>query len=242
MWRISCKARQAAVINGQQQPAPARQEKGQRRQDTSSSQQSRRVPAGARPAAMPAADRNNGQQNQQSANVAGPATPDRSSYAAAVAGAATTETAVSLRKPPPATTPTGVAGAAQAAAVQTTAVFASKASQQPVISPKLTWARKKKRCLSDVEAFDQLDGAATSPPPSPDKTTFKELDGDRGVEISRGGATSLNRWDKTTRGTSSPTTTTTLVEVFAPVSGTSNLQILPERVTWPALYVLQPLL
>ena len=113
---------------------------------------------------------------QQSASAAGPATPGRSSYAAAVAvaEAATTVTAASPRKPPPAITPTVVAGAAHAAAVQTTA---SKASQQPVISPKLTRARKKMRCLSDAEAFDQLDGAETSPPPSPDESTFEELDG-----------------------------------------------------------------
>ena len=61
---------------------------------------------------------------------------------------------LAFRKPPPAITPTVVAGAAHAAAVQTTA---SKASQQPVISPKLTRARKKMRCLSDAEAFDQLE-------------------------------------------------------------------------------------
>ena len=57
------------------------------------------------------------------------------------------------------------------------ATAASKASQQPVISPKLTRARKKMRCLSDAEAFDQLDGAETSPPPSPDESAFVELDG-----------------------------------------------------------------
>ena len=165
MWRSSRVARQAAVTNGQQQPAP-RQEERQRQQDISSSQQSRRVPAVSQPAVS----------QQQSASAAGPATPGRSSYAAAVAvaEAATTVTAASPRKPPPAITPTVVAGAAHAAAVQTTA---SKASQQPVISPKLTRARKKMRCLSDAEAFDQLDGAETSPPPSPDESAFEELDG-----------------------------------------------------------------
>ena len=87
-------------------------------------------------------------------------------------------------------------------AVETAPTHASPARSNPVISPAMTRARKKRKAVSlaspvDGAAFIQVDGSNSSPPPSP-ASTFPTTDGG-GPPVAHGGLCAL------------PTAATTLV-------------------------------
>jgi len=112
----------------------------QQQQDHCSSQQLERSPDRVTPGLTTAAVTNSNIFCQQQPSVA--ATTAEGSYAAAVVSTA------------------------RAATATVEVVASPTASNSPAISPKLTRARKKLRTMS--EAFNQLDGSACSPPPSPE--------------------------------------------------------------------------
>jgi len=136
----------AAAGNGQQQQQQqtqagfAERQQQQRQQDTSSSQQLGRSPVRMTLGLTSAAVPNSTTSRKQQPSVA--ATTAGGSYAAAVVSTA------------------------RAATATVEVVASPTASNSPAISPKLTRARKKLRTMS--EAFNQLDGSACSPPPSPE--------------------------------------------------------------------------
>ena len=74
------------------------------------------------------------------------------------------------------TIPPQAAAAPIGAAVNTAAAdqATATASESRVISPKLTRASKKRRGMSDTDAFLQLDGAGQSPPSTPESTPPRE--------------------------------------------------------------------